>query len=179
MARIVILIVVGIFGASAAWAEIGEVGNPYQPKPAKQEAAPAVMSSEGQKAGDASAAAKPETQKTGKPENNKIEASAPQEEPKPLVEIAFDRNFVNYTGVLNQGVSAAEKAKPGVTYNVVSYLPAASSSDLQNRRMNERAETNLRAVVGALRQQGIPASRVKVAVKPGTGEYDAVKVFVE
>lgn len=163
MMRATILTVMGVFSASTALADIGTVGNPYAPKAAAKEASPA--------------AAAPQAQST---ENQAMAAAPAQEEKKPLIEIAFDRNYVSYTGALNQGVRAAEKAKPGgVIYSVVSYLPEASRSDLQNKRMYERAEANVRAVVSALREQGVPASRVNVMMKRGTVEYDTVKVFVE
>jgi hypothetical protein len=151
MARLLILVVIGIFASFTAQADIGAVGNPNDPKPATQAAVAASEPAE----------------------------TKPQAEPKPLVEITFDQNYVNYITTLNQGVAAAEKAKPGVVYNVVSYLPAPVESERQNARMNERAENNLRAVVSSLRQKGVPVSRIHVSMKPGSANYDTVKVFVE
>lgn len=159
MARIAILTVLGVFGVSAAWAGIGAVGNPHAPKPAKEDAAPA-----------AAPAAAPQTTNA---------AVAQPIEPKPLVEIAFDRNYVNYEPSLRQGITAAEKSRVGIMYRVVSYLPASSGSRVQDERQNERAETNLRSVVGALHQQGIPKSRILVMMKAGEADHDTVKIFVE
>jgi len=155
MIRILVLVCVGILSAmGAAKADIGAVGNPYQ-KTAK----PAATASAAPTSAPAAAPA--------------------QQENKPLVEINFDKNYVDYASTLSQGVRAAEKAKPGVVYTVVSYLPATSPSSLQNKRMNERAETNLRAVVETMKQNGVPPSRIRVMMKPGSGDYDTVKVSVE
>jgi hypothetical protein len=157
MARILILALIGIVAAAAAQAEIGAVGNPYNlPPPTDSKPVDA---------------AKPAAAVTS-------DAKA-KEEQKPLLEVTFDKNYVNYSDALNQGVAAAEKAKPNVVYNVKSYLPAESPSSLQNKRMSERAMNNLDAVVDSLRRDGVPAERIHVSTEQGTGDSDSVKLFVQ
>ena len=155
MTRMMVLAFASFFSVSEAYADIGAVGNPNLPKPAEKPVAAATATAE---------AAPAETKPA---------------ERVALVEINFDRNYVNYEGALNQSVRAAEKAKPGVVYNVVSYTPAPSDSERQNARMNERAEQNLRAVVNSLKQKGVPTTRIRVMMQPGSGNYDTVKLFVE
>src|SRR5688572_25976710 len=75
---------------------------------------------------------------------------------KPLLLIRFNQPRVYFDRSLSQAVSSAERAKPGVTYDVVSY---ASGSD-------KKANENLRAVLGGIYKQGVPSQRVQIRNEP-------------
>lgn len=169
MLRVFAISVVGLgmVAVSVARADIGAVGAPYLGPP-----------SEGQVMAPASDAA---------PQGQSQESSAADsQEDLPLLEIAFSQNRVYYERALATGVSAAERAKPGVIYEVVSYMPTSGGSPSQNQRMNEEARDNLRGVLEALRAQGVPDSRIRMTAAPykqsggdePTPDYNTIAIFV-
>jgi len=97
----------------------------------------------------------------------------------PLLVIRFNQNHVYYDDALNKIVAAAEKAKTGVTYSVVSKLPdIASLSAAQQDQIKTRSTENLKDVVMLMQQQGVPSNRVRIANKQAPVRSQEIAVYV-
>lgn len=163
MARRLVLATISLgLTAFSAQADIGGVGAPYQAKPPQAEASQQAA------AQTAAPAAQAMTQ------------------PKPLIRINFTQNYLNYERAIMQGVTAAEQAKPGIVYQVVSYVPPVGDDRAKAERMSEAARENLQGVVQAIRAQGVPDSRILVTAvtypkEEGkiTPDYNQIAIFVK
>lgn len=186
MTRILALIGMAAFcfAISSARAEIGSVGSSPAPKAlvVPAENAPS-KTTPGQ--GDI-----PVAVQTGEPSSQlqagekTMAAEAKPKEPEPLLEVNFTRPTVYFDRALAKGVEAAEAAKPGVVYEVTSYMPAAGATRQQNERMNQQAVDEVQSVVSGLRAQGVQESRIRVVThiyKAGEKppENHKVSVFVK
>lgn len=134
-----------------AYAGIGEVGPPKTQKAASDQADKAVS---------------PPPAVEAKPVTDVLTASEPEK--KPLIEIDFSSKRTYLDRAVSEGTRASEAAKPGVVYEVISYVPSTTgdTSRSQNERINQQNQSNVNAVVDRLRAQGIPASRINVMTKP-------------
>lgn len=96
-----------------------------------------------------------------------------------LLTIRFNQPHVYYDDALVQSVGIAEKAKPGVTYEVLSTIPDLSSlaPDMQEK-LSARAKDNLRNVVVKMQQQGITADRIRIAEQTLKIRSQEIRVFV-
>ncbi len=117
---------------------------------------------------------------------NAAPAEAPAAAPAPvasntvaLLTIRFNQPHVYYDDALIQSVSIAEKAKSGVTYEVLSTIPDLSSlaPDMQEK-LSARAKDNLRNVVVKMQQQGITAERIRIAEQTLKIRSQEIRVFV-
>lgn len=164
MARSLTLATISLgFTAFAAQADIGGVGAPYQAQPQQAEASQQAAAQTA-----APAVAQPATQA------------------KPLIRINFTQNYLNYERAVVQGVAAAEQAKPGIVYEVVSYLPPIGDDRAKAERMSEAAQQNLQGVVQSIRAQGVPDSRIRVTAVTYPKEegktspdYNQIAIFVK
>lgn len=159
--RAVLFTTVSLFSfySTDGYAGIGAVGNPHQGAP-KQADAPA-----------SEASAQPAVQ-----------------EEKPLLEIKFDQNYVKYERALTQGIQAAEQAKPGVLYDIISYAPVIDSNEpSKNSRIMDKAKENVLGVVRQIRAMGVPDSRMRITVMPyaktddgsAAPDFNKVLIFVK
>lgn len=148
------------FALSPAYAEIGGVGSPYDPVPMPARSADTQPPAPSR--WDTAPAEPAQTAESAAPlQPASADMAKPKEETPPLLEINFNRPTIYFDRALAKGVEAAEMAKPGVVYEVVSYMPAGASRQ-QNERMNQQASGELQSVISQLRAQGVQESRIVV-----------------
>ncbi len=87
---------------------------------------------------------------------------------KPLLLIRFNQPRVYFDRSLSQAISSAERVKPGITYDVVSY---STSGDA-------KAGDNLRLVLGGIYKQGVPSSRVQIHSEPVASGSQEIHIYV-
>lgn len=90
---------------------------------------------------------------------------------KPLLVIRYNQPRVYFDTAVDHAVTSANKVKPGVTYNVVAYIPESVSP--------QTARLNLRAVVERIMFHGVPAGQITWRTEPTTGGYQEIHVYVE
>ena len=103
---------------------------------------------------------------------------APRLEGTPLVVIRFNQPNVYYERPLYTAVSRAVSVKPGVMFDVVSYVPQTGNRemDIQMLRM---ADAHVKQVTDSFRGMGVPGGRITVATEPTRGiDYDELHIFV-
>ncbi len=81
---------------------------------------------------------------------------------KPLVVIRFGQsNKIAYKQQLKDAIAKAEATKPGLTYDVVSYVPTIGDVKKDQREANT-AIRNQQGITGEMLKMGIPAQRITV-----------------
>lgn len=98
---------------------------------------------------------------------------------KPVLVVRFNQSHVYFDQAVANVVKAVESSKPGLQYDVVSYLPDLSKlSPEQQANVNTRAGDNMKDVVAQVQQNGVAASRIHVgtATEPVTSQE--IKIFV-
>lgn len=195
MARIPVFpaLIASCFALSGARAEIGAVGSPHDLKPetdsrAPAESAPSDAATLPPGWWNTQAAAPAQGSAEKSPTHNASAAAQAgghdAEKQEPMLEVNFSQNHVYFERALATGVKAAESVKPGVVYEVVSYVPAEGGTRSQNERMNARAAEQVQAVVANLRAQGVQESRIRVsthayAPDEQLPEHHRVSIFVK
>lgn len=152
--------VLALLTSSAAFAAQAPKEAPPPPKnPFAAEAAPSKES-----AAEAAGAVKPSA------------AFYPKtEESTPLLTIRFNQHRVYFDRALRQAVRSAENTRAGVDYYVISVVPAADAN-----RAQVSALENLNSVVSAIRQQGIPDTRIHSKTDPsGEVASQEVRIYVQ
>jgi len=98
---------------------------------------------------------------------------------KPLLIVRFNQEHVYFNRALKQAVTNAEAAKPGIHYNVVSYVPSGAKKG-QMKVSAEQAKTNLGMVTKGLQELGVDSARVDVSSQPSSAvTSQEVRIFVE
>lgn len=97
---------------------------------------------------------------------------------EPLVTIRFNQPRVYFDQQLYSAVSKAFSVKPEVEFDVVSYAPSTSNTQL-DADWQKLAGRNTRSVIAVMMQMGVPMERIHVTGKAQTGlRYDETLVFV-
>jgi hypothetical protein len=95
-----------------------------------------------------------------------------------LVIIRFNQPRVYYEKPLYGAVTKAVAAKPGVMFDLVSYVPLVADPK-HNAGWQATSRQNAQAVMDSLRRMGVPASRISYrAVPVRDATYDEVHLFV-
>lgn len=98
----------------------------------------------------------------------------------PLLTVRFNQPHVYYDDALGKAVSEAEKAKPGVTYDVLSTVPDLSSlAPDQQTKLAGRAKDNLRNVVMKMQQLGVSADRIRIADQTLKIRSQEIQIYVK
>lgn len=96
-----------------------------------------------------------------------------------LLTIRFNQPHVYYEDSLTQAVQAAEKARPGVQYDVLSTVPDLTSLPLdQQEKLAARAKDNLRNVVTRMQAVGVSADRIRIAEQTLKVRSQEIQLFV-
>ena len=96
---------------------------------------------------------------------------------KPLIVIRFSQRRVYFDRALRQAVISAEKARAGVVYNVVSYMPAGQDNH-QNAMISQDSMSHQQEVINALQSFGIPPSRIRASMGSDVVQSPEVRVYV-
>jgi len=123
--------------------------------------------------------------------NDKIVPSAPQEvqkqaEPAPvaansvaLLTVRFNQPHVYYDDALTSAVQAAEAAKSGVMYDVLSTVPDLTSLPAdQQTKLAGRAKDNLRNVVTKMQTLGVSSDRIRIAEQTLKIRSQEIQIYV-
>jgi hypothetical protein len=101
-----------------------------------------------------------------------------QAQADPLVIIRFNQPRVYYEKQLYGAVTKAVAAKPGVMFDLVSYVPTGADVK-RNTGWQATARQNVQAVMNSLERMGVPASRISYRAVPlRDAGYDEVHLFV-
>lgn len=96
-----------------------------------------------------------------------------------LLTIRFNQPHVYYEDALTQAVQAAEKAKPGIQYDVLSTVPDLTSLPAdQQEKLAARAKDNLRNVVTRMQAVGVSADRIRIAEQTLKIRSQEIQLFV-
>ena len=107
----------------------------------------------------------------------------PVETRTPLIVIAASATPKEYAKPLRAAVTAAERARRGIDYDVVGIAPAAPSTAGQAAVASvvaqEEAGSHAAEVMRAIMALGVPAARIHLAVRPDPAlTAGAIRVFV-
>jgi hypothetical protein len=107
-----------------------------------------------------------------------VQAEAAQSSARrPLLIVRFNQPNVYFERALKQAVTSAEQAKTGVTYEVISYIPADRAADANGK---EAANFNLSTVTSFMQQLGVPAERMSAASQVSSNvKSQEVQIFVK
>ena len=98
---------------------------------------------------------------------------------KPLVVIRFNQRKVYFEQPLYTAATRAVNKKPGVVFNLISYVPIAGNPQ-GDEALAQRAAGNLRDVTAALVKMGVPPQQVNTTTQAGNGlQYDEVHIYVQ
>ncbi len=104
--------------------------------------------------------------------------AAEQASERPLLVVRFNQDHVYYTRALKQAVANAERAKSGVRYHVVSYLPDGKRRG-QKQVASKKAQGNLDKITGLMQQLGVDASRIEAKSQKAPVMNQEIKIYVE
>lgn len=76
----------------------------------------------------------------------------PAEANKPLLIVRFNQPRVNFENALSKAIGTAEKVKPDMRYEVISFVPERSNPST--------SKLNLQAVVGGMQRYGADIGRI-------------------
>ena len=97
---------------------------------------------------------------------------------KPLVLIRFNQRSVYYDRQLYMAVSRAVEVKPGVMFEVVSFVPNSGDAK-RDSEWKKTSAAHAKQVIDSLNQMGVPASRISYNVQNQQGlRFDEVHIFV-
>ena len=88
---------------------------------------------------------------------------------RPLVVVQFDRPNVEFEEPLYQALSRALERNPSATFEVSGVAPQGKN--------NSSAKKNVKAVMTALTDMGLPASRVAMTMATDNVKFDEVRVY--
>ena len=88
---------------------------------------------------------------------------------RPLVVVQFDRPNVEFEEPLYQALSRALERNPSATFEVSGVAPQG--------KPNSNAKKNVKAVMTALTDMGLPASRVAMTMATDNVKFDEVRVY--
>ena len=88
---------------------------------------------------------------------------------RPLVVVQFDRPNVEFEEPLYQALSRALERNPSATFEVSGIAPQGKN--------NTSAKKNVKAVMNALTDMGLPASRVAMTMATDNVKFDEVRVY--
>lgn len=88
---------------------------------------------------------------------------------RPLVIVKFDKKNVEFEEPLYQALSRALERNPSATFEVSGVAPQGKS--------NSAVKKNVKAVMNALTDMGLPASRVAITMQTDKVDFDEVRVY--
>ena len=88
---------------------------------------------------------------------------------RPIVVVKFDKENVAFEEPLYQALSRALERNPSATFEVAGVAPQGKAST--------SAKKNVKAVMNALTEMGLPASRVAITMTTDNVDFDEVRVF--
>ena len=88
---------------------------------------------------------------------------------RPLVVVQFDRPNVDFEEPLYQALSRALERNPSATFEVSGVAPQG--------KPNTTAKKNVKAVMNALTDMGLPASRVAMTMATDNVKFDEVRIY--
>lgn len=98
-------------------------------------------------------------------------------ETKPLVLIRFNQPHVYYDRQLYMAISRAVEVKPGVMFDLVSFVPTVADPE-RSKQWRALAAAHVKKVVASLGQMGVPASRITYSAQSQAGlRYDEIHLF--
>ncbi len=107
-----------------------------------------------------------------------IHAQAQSLDSPALVIIRFNQPRVYFDQQLYSAISKAVAIKPEVMFDVVSYAPATGDGET-DRKWQAIAGHNTQSVIAAMKDIGVPMSRINVTGMSQSGiRYDETQVFV-
>ena len=97
---------------------------------------------------------------------------------KPLLIIRFNKHYVYFDRALQQAVNSAERIKPNVIYDVVSYAPLTGSR-MQNTHRAEDAGADLQSVIQEMQSMGVAPDRIRTST-PASADISSpeIQIFV-
>jgi len=107
-----------------------------------------------------------------------VSYAAEQASERPLLVVRFNQDHVYYTRALKQAVVNAERAKSGVRYQVVSYLPDGKRRG-QKQVATKQAESNLSDITGLMQKLGVDSSRIETQSQKAAVMSQEIKIYVE
>lgn len=108
-----------------------------------------------------------------------VAAMDTKEASRPLLVVRFNQEHVYYQRALKQAVEGAEKARPGVSYHLVSTLPTGNRKGAM-RPSAEQAKANVSALVDTMKKLGVDASRIKTeSANSASAMSQEVRIYVE
>jgi hypothetical protein len=112
-------------------------------------------------------------------DNTQMPSVVAQEPAVALLTVRFNQPHVYYDDALTKSVQAAERAKSGVIYEVLSTVPDLSTlPPEQQQKLSGRAKDNLRNVVVKMQQQGVTAERIRIAEQTLKVRSQEIQVYV-
>lgn len=112
-------------------------------------------------------------------DNTQMPSVVAQEPAVALLTVRFNQPHVYYDDALAKSVQAAERAKSGVIYEVLSTVPDLSTLPPdQQQKLSGRAKDNLRNVVVKMQQQGVNAERIRIAEQTLKVRSQEIQVYV-
>ncbi len=88
---------------------------------------------------------------------------------RPLVVVKFDSKNVEFEEPLYQALSRALERNPSATFEVSGVAPQGKS--------NASAKKNVKSVMNALTEMGLPANRVAITMQTDKVDFDEVRVY--
>ena len=97
----------------------------------------------------------------------------------PIIVISFQQSHNYYDRQLSHAISDTESKQPGVSYQVVSYIPDQNGSEsrIHNGHVSEAYNDNLQGVLKKMHDLGVPDERIKVNTVSKT-EIDAQQIEI-
>ncbi|MFO0388800.1 MAG: hypothetical protein ACK502_03665 [Alphaproteobacteria bacterium] len=95
----------------------------------------------------------------------------PVEADKPLVIIRFNQSRVNFDNALSKAIGSAEKIKPDMQYEVVSFVPERSNPTTSRQ--------NLQAIVGTMQRYGADISRITWRSELSNGTHQEIYINIQ
>ena len=88
---------------------------------------------------------------------------------RPIVVVKFDKANVEFEEPLYQALSRALERNPSATFEVSGIAPQGKPST--------NVKKDVKTVMNALTEMGLPASRVAITMSTDNVEFDEVRVF--
>ena len=88
---------------------------------------------------------------------------------RPIAVVKFDKENVDFEEALYQALSRSLERNPSATFEVSGIAPQGKSST--------NVKKDVKAVMNALTEMGLPASRVAITMSTDNVEFDEVRVF--
>jgi hypothetical protein len=95
----------------------------------------------------------------------------PAAEAKPLLLIRFNQPRVNFESALSKAIGFAEKTKPDMQYEVISFVPERSNPST--------SKLNLQAVVGGMQRYGADVSRITWRSELSNNRFQEIHIKIQ